>query len=136
MPLNIPAHVVYVRSQQRVRFRTCRPSPQQPVEYSHFARRGRDVIQGPRGGAKRLVVGHTVQKDGISSACQQRLFRIDVGLSAYYGDNPAQVLELTAQGARVLKVGAAPLTIQPGPVKKGKAADSALGSSRAGVRGR
>jgi len=87
-------------------------------------------------GAKRLVVGHTVQKDGISSACQQRLFRIDVGLSAYYGDNPAQVLELTAQGARVLKVGAAPLTIQPGPVKKGKAADSALGSSRAGVRGR
>ncbi|HEY6080860.1 MAG TPA: metallophosphoesterase [Polyangiaceae bacterium] len=56
-------------------------------------------------GAKRMVVGHTVQKDGISSACQQRLFRIDVGLSAFYGDHPAQVLELTAAGPRVLTAG-------------------------------
>jgi Calcineurin-like phosphoesterase len=80
-------------------------------------------------GAKRLVVGHTVQKDGISSACQEQLFRIDVGLSAYYGDNPAQVLELTAQGARILKAGSAPVTIPPAPVKKGKSADSALHSS-------
>ncbi len=58
------------------------------------------VLQGI--GAKRLVVGHTVQKGGISSACQERVFRIDVGLSAYYGDRPAQVLELTKAGARVL----------------------------------
>jgi Calcineurin-like phosphoesterase len=54
-------------------------------------------------GAKRLVVGHTVQKDGISQACGDRLFRIDVGLSAYYGNNPAQVLEITASGARILR---------------------------------
>jgi hypothetical protein len=57
-------------------------------------------------GAKRLVVGHTVQKAGISSACQERVFRIDVGLSAYYGDRPAQVLELTKAGARVLDAAA------------------------------
>lgn len=72
-------------------------------------------------GAKRLIVGHTVQKDGISSACQDRLFRIDVGLSAYYGNNPVQVLEVTASGVRVLTAGA------PSP-KKSAPGDSALHS--------
>jgi hypothetical protein len=72
-------------------------------------------------GAKRLIVGHTVQKDGISSACQERLFRIDVGLSAYYGNNPVQVLEITASGARVLTAGAA-------SPKKSAPSDSALHS--------
>ncbi len=57
-------------------------------------------------GVKRLVVGHTVQKDGISSACGERVYRIDVGLSAYYGSHPAQALEITAKGARVLTAGA------------------------------
>lgn len=57
-------------------------------------------------GAKRLIVGHTVQKGSISSACQERVFRIDVGLSAYYGDNPVQVLEVTPRGTRVLTAGA------------------------------
>jgi hypothetical protein len=84
-------------------------------------------------GAKRLIVGHTVQEHGISSACQERLFRIDIGLSAYYGDKPPQVLEVTAAGARVLRGGsleAAP-SAKPAagvPAKKGKAADSALHS--------
>jgi hypothetical protein len=79
-------------------------------------------------GAKRLIVGHTVQKGGISTACQDRLFRIDVGLSAYYGDNPVQVLEVTANGARVLTAGAvAPAPGAPG--KKSAPRDSALHSS-------
>jgi hypothetical protein len=80
-------------------------------------------------GAKRLVVGHTVQKDGINGACQDRLFRIDVGLSAYYGDHPAQVLEITPGGTRVLTAGAAS-TRPPGEAgKKGETPDSALHSS-------
>ena len=79
------------------------------------------VLQGV--GAKRLIVGHTVQKDGISAACGDRLFRIDVGLSAYYGNNPVQVLEITAKGARVLTSGAA------GSGKKSAPHDSALHSS-------
>jgi hypothetical protein len=54
-------------------------------------------------GAKRLVVGHTVQKNGISPACQDRLFRIDIGLSAYYGGNQTQVLEIGPGGARILR---------------------------------
>jgi hypothetical protein len=76
-------------------------------------------------GAKRLVVGHTVQKDGISSACQDRLFRIDVGLSAYYGDTPPQVLEITAQGARILKAGSAAAAVSTAPGKQSKMGDSA-----------
>src|SRR6185369_6924642 len=76
-------------------------------------------------GAKRLVVGHTVQSSGINGACQDRLFRIDVGLSAFYGDNPAQVLEITASGTRILKAGA-PAEVEPRPGKKSQPNDSAL----------
>jgi hypothetical protein len=68
-------------------------------------------------GAKRLIVGHTVQEHGISSACGERLFRIDIGLSAFYGVKPPQVLEITAGGARILRA-----------AKPGKAHDSALHS--------
>jgi hypothetical protein len=67
-------------------------------------------------GAKRLVVGHTVQAAGINGACQDRLFRIDVGLSAFYGHNPAQVLEISAGGAKVLRAGAS----TDAPARSGK----------------
>jgi hypothetical protein len=50
----------------------------------------------------RMVVGHTVQSQGISSACDERVYRIDVGLSRYYGQNPIQVLEIDAGKLRVL----------------------------------
>lgn len=53
-------------------------------------------------GARRLVVGHTVQKAGISTACDGKVHRIDVGMSRYYGGNPIQVLEITDAGTRVL----------------------------------
>ena len=44
-------------------------------------------------GAKRMVVAHTVQEHGITSACDGKLWRIDVGLSRIYG-GPIEVLEL------------------------------------------
>jgi hypothetical protein len=78
-------------------------------------------------GAKRLIVGHTVQKSGINAACQDRVFRIDVGLSAYYGDNPVQVLEITGSGARVLTAGGP--TPGAGPGKKSQSARPALHSA-------
>jgi hypothetical protein len=53
-------------------------------------------------GVQRMVVGHTVQKDGISSACDNRVYRIDVGLSRYYGQGPIQVLEIDENSVRVL----------------------------------
>jgi hypothetical protein len=44
-------------------------------------------------GAARMVVGHTPQLRGITSACDQRVWRIDTGMAAYYG-GPTQVLEI------------------------------------------
>ena len=44
-------------------------------------------------GSERMVIGHTVQSDGISWACDGRLYRVDVGLSEYYGGG-VQALEI------------------------------------------
>lgn len=44
-------------------------------------------------GAKRMVVAHTPQPEGISALCDGALWRIDVGLAKHYG-GPIQVLEL------------------------------------------
>jgi hypothetical protein len=62
---------------------------------------------------KRLVVGHTVQKTGITSACGERLFRVDVGLSDYYGKNPTQVLEISGSSTRVVAAAADTPRITP-----------------------
>jgi hypothetical protein len=48
--------------------------------------------------AQRMVVGHTVQKSGITSGCDGKVWRIDVGLAAHYG-GPTQVLLI--EGDRV-----------------------------------
>jgi uncharacterized protein (DUF1786 family) len=44
-------------------------------------------------GVQRMVVGHTVQDHGITSACGDAVWRIDVGMSKHYG-GPIEVLEL------------------------------------------
>lgn len=51
--------------------------------------------------AERMVVGHTVQEGGITSGCDQRVWRIDVGLAAYYG-GPTQVLSIEDGRVEVL----------------------------------
>jgi hypothetical protein len=55
-----------------------------------------------RVGARRMVVGHTVQRDGIESACNGRVWRIDVGLSRHYG-GPIEVLEISGDRVEVLE---------------------------------
>ncbi len=52
-------------------------------------------------GVQRMVVGHTVQKGGISSACDGRVWRVDVGMADHYGGQAA-VLELSNGGIRIL----------------------------------
>lgn len=52
--------------------------------------------------AKRMVVGHTVQKTGITSACSDKVWRIDVGLAKYYGGKP-MVLEIEKDKTRVIQ---------------------------------
>ena len=58
-------------------------------------------------GAHRMVVGHTVQPSGIRSACDGRLWRIDVGMARFFrkamlDPPPIQALQLDADGAHVL----------------------------------
>ena len=52
-------------------------------------------------GLKRMVVAHTVQKT-INSACNDTIWRIDVGLAKLYG-GPTEVLELVGDTVRVLR---------------------------------
>ncbi len=52
-------------------------------------------------GVRRMVVGHTVQKTGISSACDGGVWRIDTGMSAHYGGE-IQALEVVGDDVRVL----------------------------------
>ncbi len=49
-------------------------------------------------GVKRMVVGHTVQQQGINALCDDAVWRIDVGLAKLYG-GPIEVLELTPDAA-------------------------------------
>jgi hypothetical protein len=55
--------------------------------------------------AKRMVVGHTPQKHGVTSACDDQIWRVDVGLAAHYGGNASrtQVLEIQGDKVRVLR---------------------------------
>lgn len=59
-----------------------------------------EVLDGMQ--AKRMVVGHTVQRGGITSACGDRVWRIDVGLSKHYGGS-TEVLEIAGDQVRPLK---------------------------------
>jgi hypothetical protein len=59
-----------------------------------------DVLNGL--GAARIVMGHTVQKKGISSACDSRAWRVDVGMAAHYGGH-VEVLEIIGDSVSVLR---------------------------------
>jgi hypothetical protein len=52
--------------------------------------------------ARRMVVGHTVSHEGVSPACGEMVWRIDVGMAEHYGGSPA-VLELQNGSARVIE---------------------------------
>jgi hypothetical protein len=52
--------------------------------------------------AVRMIVGHTVHEEGITSYCDDRVWCVDVGMSAHYGGEP-QVLEIVGQTVRVLR---------------------------------
>ncbi|PIN06457.1 Protein-tyrosine-phosphatase [Handroanthus impetiginosus] len=45
-------------------------------------------------GVRRLIMGHTIQKDGINAVCSSRAIRIDVGMSKLCGDKYPEVLEI------------------------------------------
>jgi hypothetical protein len=55
-----------------------------------------------RVGVERMVVGHTVQRTGITSFCGGRLWGIDVGMAAHYGGRP-EVVEIRDNRVRGLR---------------------------------
>jgi len=44
-----------------------------------------------------MVIGHTIQ-DSINSKCDNKLWRVDVGLSGIFGDNGIEILEILNNG--------------------------------------
>ena len=52
--------------------------------------------------AQRIVVGHSVQYDGITSECDGKVWRIDVGMAEYYGGS-VSVLEILGDEIRILQ---------------------------------
>ncbi len=52
-------------------------------------------------GVKRMVVGHTPQQSGITSACDGRVWRIDTGMASHYG-GPSQALDIQGDSLKVL----------------------------------
>ena len=51
---------------------------------------------------RRMVVGHTVQRGGISQACEGKVWRIDVGLSSHYG-GPLEALVIQGDSVQTLR---------------------------------
>ncbi|XP_057499608.1 shewanella-like protein phosphatase 2 [Actinidia eriantha] len=45
-------------------------------------------------GAKRMIMGHTIQESGINGVCENRAIRIDVGMSEGCGNGLPEVLEI------------------------------------------
>lgn len=54
--------------------------------------------------ARRIIMGHTIQDGGITSACEGLAWRIDVGMAAHYGGS-VEVLEIIDDSVRVLRIG-------------------------------
>ncbi|GJN27954.1 hypothetical protein PR202_gb16022 [Eleusine coracana subsp. coracana] len=52
-------------------------------------------------GAKRMVMGHTIQTEGINAVCGAQAVRVDVGLSKGCGNGLPEVLEINGGGAEV-----------------------------------
>eukprot|EP01026_Neomeris_dumetosa_P033240 TRINITY_DN2648_c0_g1_i1.p2 TRINITY_DN2648_c0_g1~~TRINITY_DN2648_c0_g1_i1.p2 ORF type:complete len:419 (-),score=60.06 TRINITY_DN2648_c0_g1_i1:295-1551(-) len=45
-------------------------------------------------GAKRMVVGHTIQEEGINTICNNQVYRVDVGLSKGCGNGHPEAVEI------------------------------------------
>ncbi|KAL6868148.1 hypothetical protein ACP4OV_014993 [Aristida adscensionis] len=52
-------------------------------------------------GARRMVMGHTIQEEGINAVCGAQAVRVDVGLSRGCGNGLPEVLEINGGGADV-----------------------------------
>ncbi|PRQ03878.1 Calcineurin-like phosphoesterase [Enhygromyxa salina] len=63
-------------------------------------------------GVARMIVGHTVHTEGITSACDDRVWMVDVGMASYYG-GPTEVLEIRGDAVTVLRASDRPEPATP-----------------------
>ncbi|XP_026448390.1 shewanella-like protein phosphatase 2 isoform X2 [Papaver somniferum] len=52
-------------------------------------------------GAKRMIMGHTIQQVGINGVCENKAIRIDVGMSKGCGDGLPEVLEINRNSSEL-----------------------------------
>ncbi len=52
-------------------------------------------------GAERMVMGHTIQGQGVNAACEGRALRVDVGMSKGCGNGDVEALEILQDGKQV-----------------------------------
>jgi hypothetical protein len=53
-------------------------------------------------GTRRMVMGHTIQREGINAACDGKAWRIDVGMARGHGGS-VEILEIAGDQVKVLK---------------------------------
>lgn len=70
-------------------------------------------------GAKRMIMGHTIQTSGISEACENKAIRIDVGMSKGCIDGLPEVLEIVG-GSEIRVLTSNPLYPEIGYRNHGK----------------
>ncbi len=51
----------------------------------------------------RMILGHSIQRGGVTSFCDGRIWCIDVGMAAHYGSNQVRVLDIQGDVVRVLR---------------------------------
>ena len=87
-------------------------------------------------GARRMVVGHTIQNEGVNGACGGRVLRVDVGMSVGCGDSAPEVLEIRDDGRELWRIRAGGVRervagVNPEPENVGVEAVSAAGARAA-----
>jgi hypothetical protein len=59
-----------------------------------------------------IIVGHTVQENGINSKCNEKVWRVDTGMSSAFGpDENIQVLEILDNGEKLPSNGYKPFRV-------------------------
>ena len=51
-----------------------------------------------------MVVGHTIQRQGINETCGGKVYRVDVGMSKGCIDGEVQVLEILDDGKKIFRL--------------------------------
>ncbi|XP_062196945.1 shewanella-like protein phosphatase 2 [Phragmites australis] len=85
-------------------------------------------------GVKRMVMGHTIQTEGINAVCGAQAVRVDVGLSRGCGNGLPEVLEINGGGAEVSVITTPPAEAWQYRKQEAEKAAKALNEKRGEVK--